>query len=319
MRRGFLAALLVVNIHAHAGQDPKSKTATYDSPSVGRTLSYRIDFPDDYATSGRRYPVIYLLHGLGGDESSWDSVRPTGAGRIPWIVVMPDAGNSWYVNWAKSEPGRKNAWEDAVIKDLIGHIDSTYRTIARREGRAIDGMSMGGYGSLMLGLKHPDMFVSVSSHGGAIAQAQLSSNSIRKSGGSAYQPGAAPRTVDANSSTEDFHSPVERTPRGTMWATAEDCDSYDPFQLVLKTQREKLPHIYLDCGSDDRQYIRASQDFAKLLMEKRISFMYAESPGGHDGGFWSRATLRSMPIQYEVIRQALKNNEHAETKAAANR
>ena len=79
------------------------------------------------------------------------------------IVVMPDAGNSWYVNWAKSEDGQKNRWEDCLIKDLIGHVDATYRTVARREGRAINGLSMGGYGGLMLGLRHPDLFCSIGS------------------------------------------------------------------------------------------------------------------------------------------------------------
>jgi S-formylglutathione hydrolase FrmB len=308
MRWAAAVALLVTGTRVHAGEPARSKTATYNSPSVGRTLTYRVDLPDDYESSGLRYPVLYLLHGLGGSEASWDSIRPTGdVGRIPWIVVMPDAGNSWYVNWARSEEGRKNSWEDAIVKDLIGHIDATYRTIARREGRAIDGMSMGGYGSMMLGLKHPDLFLSVSSHGGAIAQARLSSDAMRKSGGPAYQPAASPRTSDAAAPPGDFHSPGERTPRGTMWATAEDCDAFDPFQLVLKVPREKLPHIYLDCGSDDRQYIWASQDFMKLLSEKRIPFIYAESPGGHDEGFWRRAILRSMPIQYEILRVALKD------------
>ena len=71
------------------------------------------------------------------------------------IVVMPDAGNSWYANWAGGEDAQKDAWEDCIIKDLIPHVDATYRTVARREGRAINGLSMGGYGALMLGLRHP--------------------------------------------------------------------------------------------------------------------------------------------------------------------
>src|SRR5262249_59166308 len=88
------------------------------------------------------------------------------------IVVMPDVGNSWYVNWAKSDGDQKNRWEDFIIKDLIGHVDATYRTIAKREGRAINGLSMGGYGGLMLGLQHPDLFCSVGPHPGARALAQ---------------------------------------------------------------------------------------------------------------------------------------------------
>ena len=68
--------------------------------------------------------------------------------------------------------GQKNAWEDYIVKDLIGHVDGTYRTIAKREGRAINGLSMGGYGALMLGLRHPDMFCSIGSHSGALAFAE---------------------------------------------------------------------------------------------------------------------------------------------------
>src|SRR5262249_13403413 len=95
------------------------------------------------------------------------------------IVVMPDVGNSWYANWAASDEGQKNDWEDFIVKDLIGHVDSTFRTVAAREGRAINGLSMGGYGALMLGLKHPDVFCSVGSHSGAVAFAKSAAERLR--------------------------------------------------------------------------------------------------------------------------------------------
>ena len=63
----------------------------------------------------------------------------------------------------RDDEGQKNAWEDFIVKDLIGHVDATYRTIARREGRAINGLSMGGYGGLTVGLRHPDLFCSIGS------------------------------------------------------------------------------------------------------------------------------------------------------------
>src|SRR5262249_7118829 len=142
----------------------------FDAPSVGRTLKYQIILPRGYETdTGRRYAVLYLLHGLTSNYTAWAKL---GAGRAAasfddLIVVSADAGNSWYVNWAESEEGQKNAWEDCIVKDLVGHIDATYRTIASRDGRAINGLSMGGYGALTLGLRHPDMFCAIGSHSGA--------------------------------------------------------------------------------------------------------------------------------------------------------
>ena len=93
-----------------------------------------------------------LLHGLSQNYQAW-SRQGVGfyAPLFDMIIVMPDAGNSWYVNWAQSDGGQKNDWEDHIVRDLIGHVDANYRTIARREGRAINGLSMGGYGGLALG------------------------------------------------------------------------------------------------------------------------------------------------------------------------
>src|SRR5205085_11565861 len=127
-----------------------------------------------------RYPVLYLLHGLTGNYTNWARMGvPRYARAYDLIVVMPDGGNAWYVNWAKSEDGQKNDWEDAIIKDLIGHVDASSRTVAQREGRAINGLSMGGYGALMLGLKHPDLFCSIGSHSGALSFARQSAERIK--------------------------------------------------------------------------------------------------------------------------------------------
>ncbi|MGE3819342.1 MAG: alpha/beta hydrolase, partial [Isosphaeraceae bacterium] len=148
---------------------PNATTVTYESPSVGRTLRCRVILPADYEGSNRRYPVLYLLHGFSGDFTSWSKhgVEESVQG-YPLIVVLPDGGNSWYVNWSETGPDRREAWEDAQVKDLVGHVDAHYRTIASREGRAINGLSMGGYGALTVGLRHPETFCSVGSSAGAL-------------------------------------------------------------------------------------------------------------------------------------------------------
>ena len=85
--------------------------------------------------SQERYPVLYLLHGLTSNYTLWAAMNvPQFAANYKLIVVMPDVGNSWYVNWAESDASQKNHWEDYIIKDLVGYIDDHYRTIASREG-----------------------------------------------------------------------------------------------------------------------------------------------------------------------------------------
>ncbi len=128
--------------------------------------SYLIYLPGDYTTSNKRYPVIYWLHGGNGNsrDGAWmcaqmDSAMQDGS-MVPCIVVFVQGlPIGWYNN---SKDGTMPV-EDVIIRDLIPHIDDTYRTINRREARGIDGMSMGGYGSLHLGFKYPGLFGVVSS------------------------------------------------------------------------------------------------------------------------------------------------------------
>ncbi len=269
------------------------KTVEFDSPSVGRKLKYNIVLPEKYDSSTDRYPVLYLLHGYSSNYTAWARLKvPTYARHFDLIVVMPDAGNSWYVNWAKSEDGQKNAWEDAIIKDLIGHIDGTYRTVASRAGRAINGLSMGGYGGLMLGLRHPDLFCSIGSESGAIAIAKSAAERIKA--GTANQRPNRPLSAEPNPAIgiPGFNSQVERTPKGQIFVTAEEASAYDPFQIVLKVPQDKMPHICIDCGTEDN-LLASNQAFMKLLMEHKIPFTYAQSPGRHAGAYWVARSGRS--------------------------
>jgi S-formylglutathione hydrolase FrmB len=294
------------------GQALPVKTVQFDSPSVGRAMKYNVVLPAKYDQTTDRYPVLYLLHGLTGNYTNWGRMGvPRYAREYDLIVVMPDAGNSWYANWSKSDEGQKNNWEDAIVKDLIGHVDATYRTIARREGRAINGLSMGGYGAIMLGLRHPDLFCSIGSHSGALSFARQAAERI-KNGQQARRPGNPPSTTPTPGiDIEGFSSPAERTPKGTLWATVEDCAAYDPFQLVLKTPKEKLPHIYLDCGTEDG-LIRSQRALVKLLDENKITYTAGEAPGAHNGQYWTREVGVSMAVQHAVIQRNL-----AATRSAA--
>ena len=282
------------------------QTIAFDAPSVGRTMKYNIILPADYDNSERRYPVLYLLHGLTSHYQLWAMMNvPENAAHYDLIVVMPDAGNSWYVNWAESAPDQKNDWEDYMVNDLLVHIDTTYRTIATREGRAIGGLSMGGYGAFVLGLRNPDTFCSIGSHSGALGYARDYRRRLEQG-----LPG--PRSLEDAPSTrpmriigiDGFSSAAERYPNGRPFTTVEECDAHDPFTLVLDLPAEDRPHIHLDCGTDD-SLIAVNREFARLCMENNIPFSYAESPGPHLPTYWSREVAHSMAVQYNVIRRSL--------------
>ncbi len=308
-RRPFLALLALAALAPAARSAepvPSVKTVTFEAPSIGRKTAYKIALPADYETSGdNRYPVLYLLHGYSSNYLAWTNLGAAKAAKgLDLIVVMPDAGNSWYLNWAESAEGQKNAWDDFIVKDLIGHIDSTYRTVAAREGRAINGLSMGGFGGLALGLRHPDLFCSIGSHSGAIAYARGAGERLRTNQTPPQRKNGPSDNPDPKIEIDGFRSQVERSPKGKPFLKPEDADAADPFKLVLAVPKEKLPHIYLDCGTEDR-LIGGSREFAKLLIEHNIPFTYAESAGGHTGAYWSREIGTSVAVQYIVLKRNL--------------
>jgi enterochelin esterase-like enzyme len=140
------------------------------SPIIGKSFPYRVYLPPDYQHSPqKRYPVLYMLHGAGGDYTEWtDSFLPEQADRLmaageipPMIVVMPnDGGQTYWANWSEGGP----RWGDYLTHDVVSVVDQRYRTLAHPASRAIGGLSMGGLGALNLAFKHPEVFGVVGAH-----------------------------------------------------------------------------------------------------------------------------------------------------------
>ena len=308
--QAWMAGVLLLVASVASAQTPELKTIEFTSAAVGRTMKYNILLPPDYERSTKRYPVLYLLHGLTQNYTAWglQNGAPFYSGLYDdLIVVMPDGGNSWYVNWAVSDAGQKNAWEDYLVRDVIGHVDWNFRTIARREGRAIAGLSMGGYGSLTLGLRHPELFISIGSTSGALEHARQAADRLR--GVPPRQPASAVdeearRRPNPVINIAGFSSQEERTPKGQEFAKPEDADAYDPFKLIQQVSKERLPHIYLDCGTEDR-LIAGARALAQILFEKNIPFEYMQMPGAHNSAYWIQSIGHLMAAQYEVMQRAL--------------
>ena len=145
---------------------------TFASQALGRAVGYCIYLPPGYAAeTTRRYPVIYNLHGAGGNElHSFTDVRALHDGIKaqrwePMIVVLPNGGSHTFY---KDSADGKTPAETLIIRELIPYIDATYRTIASRDGRAIEGFSMGGRGATRLALKYPEMFCSLHNQAGNV-------------------------------------------------------------------------------------------------------------------------------------------------------
>lgn len=295
---------------------PGLETVEFFSPAVARTMKFDIVLPEDYQTSNARYPVLYLLHGFMQNYTIWG--RNLAAAFYArnvnnLILVLPDGGNSWFVNYARSDDGQANNWEDHIIEDVIGYVDANYRTEARREGRAIAGLSMGGFGAFALGLRHPEFFISIGSTSGALSYARTAAANIRAGIDRSPPPRDPVRqaqieSADAFISTivaiPGFSTQDERTPKGVEFVTAEQADAYDPFSIIYNVPRSQMPHIYLDAGTEDG-LVTEARELAQLFMVNNVPFDYMQSHGRHNSEYWRRSIGHMLTIQHEIMQRAL--------------
>jgi S-formylglutathione hydrolase FrmB len=152
--------------------DSRLTDLTLSTPALKQPTHVRVLVPADYdQAQTTRYPVLYLLHGALADYRSWTDAGDAEAitAGAPLIVVMPDGGQGgWYTNWVNRGAGGPPEWEHFHIDQLVPWIDGHYRTIAARDGRAIAGLSMGGFGAMSYAGRHPELFDWAGSFSGAV-------------------------------------------------------------------------------------------------------------------------------------------------------
>lgn len=170
--------------HSLREKIPGLQHGTFQSASMKVSVGYNIFLPPDYATNTvARYPIIYYLHGMDGHESSYpdyarllvEAVRTRAV--PPVILVLVNGGGTSFFTDA---PDGSVMGETCIVRELIPHIDANYRTVAAREGRSLHGYSMGGFGALKLGFKHPEMFGSVVAHAATLADALQMKDNLGK-------------------------------------------------------------------------------------------------------------------------------------------
>ncbi|MBX7124270.1 MAG: esterase family protein [Cyclobacteriaceae bacterium] len=258
------------------GQGTLKETLKIKSAVLGKDVEYSLYLPPDYEQSNRRYPVLYLLHGYSDDETGWTQFGEVKAiadaqlqkGEMTaTIIAMPDAGVSWYVNSADG----KVKFEEFFVKEFIPHIDATLRTRSGKQFRAVAGLSMGGYGSCLLALKHPDLFS---------AAAPLSAGIFTDQEVIDFQDEAWNNVLGP-----PYGSGLKGKDRLTAHYQANSI-----LNLVLTGDAEEMKKVryYIDCGDDDF-LIKGNMALHAALIDKKVPHEFRVRDGGHTWTYWRTA------------------------------
>lgn len=243
----------------------------YNSPTLKKDRRITIYTPAGYETSNLEYPVLYLLHGMGGDEEAWNTLGRTiqimdnliAQGKAkPMIVVMPNGnvvqeaapGESSLGSYKPTFnlPHTMDGTMEESFPDIVKFIDSNYRTVKSKQGRAIAGLSMGGFHSLHISKQYPDMFDYV----GLFSAAILPTNKVQSS-------------------------------------------VYENIDAKLKVQFEKNPKLYwIAIGKDDFLY-KANTEYRELLDKAGYKYTYVESDGGHIWRNWRVYLTEFAPLLFK--------------------
>jgi enterochelin esterase-like enzyme len=271
------AVLLPTSLHAQTGR--VLDDLSLSSEILGSQRKYAIYLPPDYDVSTRSYPVLYLLHGAGDDQTGWVQFgevlhiadKAIQEGRAtPMVIAMPDASTDrrGYFNDISGDW----RYEDFFFEEFVPHIEGLYRIKGEKRYRAVAGLSMGGGGSFMYALHHPEMFSSA---------APLS----------AY---LGPLTI------EDLRERLD-----SIDATDSEIEAYfdrhSALQLIEKMPDEQRQAVrwYIDCGDDD--FLYEGNSLVHIAMRKReIPHEYRVRDGAHNWTYWRE----SLPAVLAFVSQA---------------
>ncbi len=233
------------------------------SAAMKKNIKAVVVTPVGYS-SGKTFPVVYLLHGYSDDQSSWLK-KVNGLEKLAdlykMIIVCPDGGySSWYWN---SPIDSSYQYETFVKKELINWVDNHYKTIASRNGRAITGLSMGGHGALYLAIMNQDVFGAAGSMSGGV----------------------------------DIRSfPLQWDMAKRLGSYAENKEIWESHTVITLVHRLTPGSLALsiECGTEDFFY-KVNENLHQLLLERNIPHDYTTRPGGHDWQYWTNA------IQYQLL------------------
>lgn len=238
----------------------QTDTIQVHSTVMNKNIKTVVIVPTEYKDNDlqdQQYPVLYLLHGAGGNYSDWsrkkDNIEDLSS-QYGIIIVCPDGADSWY--W-DSPVNKGSQYETYITKELIPYIDKTYRTLPQNKYRAIAGLSMGGQGALWLAFHHPDIFCAVGSMSGGVDITKF------------------PDRWNINNQLGSYESNKD------VW------QAYSIMSLIPSLQNGQLKIIF-DCGSSDF-FFDVNNKLHQALLEKGIDHDYIVRPGKHNWPYWNNS------------------------------
>jgi len=264
-----LAATAAGERFSDAAPGARVERRTIRSRLLSRTLPYQVFLPPGYDdASPHRYPVLYMLHGLGGDYTEWVGYRLFEAAEAmindheipPMLIVLPEGQDSYWMDHADNGP----PWGAYVAEEIVGEIDARYRTLADRGHRAIGGNSMGAHGALQLSLNYPEVFGVVGAH-----------------------------------------SPTFRR-HDTMPPYAGDqayFESHDPVTLVQRRpQTARRLRLWIDIGDAD-YWTSTAEAFHQQLAGLDIPHSFTIHAGGHEDAYWTANVTEYLRFYGEAMNE----------------
>jgi putative tributyrin esterase len=250
------------------------------SSLMQRGVPYCVLLPLRYEHYSAAYPVLYLLHGLFGRFDDW--VERTGivsqAARHDLIVVTPEGGDGWYSDSATEELEK---YESYLICELLPEIEKRYRTISERRGRAIAGLSMGGYGAVKIAIKRPDLYTFAASFSGAFDPTERSDD----------RPGL---------DWENLRPSILKAFGVTDCKARVDNDLLKLIEGMPANRVSALPYFYFDCGNEDT-FLQANQRLADAMTDRGIAHELQIIAGGHDWAYWSSRVSKLLSLADERL------------------
>jgi enterochelin esterase-like enzyme len=278
--------LLLVGAFGFSGQAqwPTGKVIeqrTVRSAVLGRDVKYTIYLPADYSSAERSYPVVYLLHGYTDDNTGWLQFgeinrladKAIAEGTIPpMIIVMPNGDSSFYIN---SYDG-KEKYEDFFVSEFIPAIEKTYRIKGEKKYRGVAGLSMGGYGTLIFTMKHPELF----SAGAALSAAVFDDSAIIK----------MPDAVYDRILGQLFGRGLKGGERVNAALNANS-----PLRIVATKPAEELKKVryWIDCGDDDG-LSKGNCLLHIALADKGVPHEFRVRDGAHTWTYWRTGIIDGL-------------------------
>lgn len=250
------------------------------SKITGYDVNYSVYLPPCYESSQRAYPVLYLLHGYSDNETAWvqfGEVNRTADKAIeeglipPMIIIMPDAKVTWYVN----NYDGSDRYEDMFFEEFIPQVEQQYRIRSQKEFRAISGLSMGGNGSLLYAIRHPEVFGACAAFSAAVYTNEEMKYHLSEGNKTWFAP---------------IYGSLDKKgelPRHWM--------NYNILNTLKNEPLDQVKHVkfYIDCGDDDFLY-KGNAALHVLMRDLKIKHEFRIREGAHNWTYWRTNIIHGL-------------------------